>query len=87
MDAQQHPADQQLRVHACSRGNVGASPADRSYQTDDSERHDARDDPERSGSCHPSDNLVSRLAKLGELRDAGVLTDEEFQAAKARLLS
>ncbi|HEX7351628.1 SHOCT domain-containing protein [Brachybacterium sp.] len=33
------------------------------------------------------DDLVSRLAKLAELRDAGVLTDEEFAAAKARLLS
>lgn len=35
----------------------------------------------------PADDLVSRLAKLGELRDAGVLTDEEFASAKARLLS
>lgn len=34
-----------------------------------------------------SDDLVSRLAKLAELRDAGVLTDEEFAAAKSRLLS
>lgn len=34
-----------------------------------------------------SDDLVSRLAKLAELRDAGALTDEEFAAAKARLLS
>ncbi|WP_227487961.1 SHOCT domain-containing protein [Brachybacterium subflavum] len=35
----------------------------------------------------PADDLVSRLAKLGELRDAGVLTDEEFQTAKTRLLA
>lgn len=34
-----------------------------------------------------SDDLVSRLAKLAELREAGILTDEEFAAAKARLLS
>ncbi|PWH05601.1 hypothetical protein DEO23_12170 [Brachybacterium endophyticum] len=35
----------------------------------------------------PSDDLVSRLAKLAELRDAGVLTEYEFAAAKARLLA
>lgn len=31
-------------------------------------------------------DLVAELSKLGELRTAGVLTDEEFAAAKARLL-
>lgn len=35
----------------------------------------------------PSDDLVAQLTKLAELRDAGVLTDEEFATAKARLLS
>lgn len=35
----------------------------------------------------PSDDLVSRLTKLAELRDAGALTEAEFAAAKARLLS
>lgn len=35
----------------------------------------------------PNEDLVAKLAKLGELRDAGVLSDEEFAAAKARLLS
>lgn len=31
-------------------------------------------------------DLMEQLAKLGELRDAGVLTDDEFQAQKAKLL-
>lgn len=34
-----------------------------------------------------ANDLVSQLAKLGELRKAGVLTDEEFQKAKSRMLS
>lgn len=34
-----------------------------------------------------ANDLVSQLAKLGELRNAGVLTDEEFQIAKSRMLS
>jgi hypothetical protein len=32
------------------------------------------------------DDLVSRIQELARLRDAGVLTDEEFAAAKAKLL-
>lgn len=35
----------------------------------------------------PSNDIVLRLTKLAELRDAGVLTDEEFSTAKSRLLS
>ena len=34
-----------------------------------------------------ANDLVFQLAKLGELRNAGVLTDEEFQIAKSRMLS
>jgi hypothetical protein len=32
------------------------------------------------------DNLFAQLTKLGELRDAGLLTDAEFAQQKARLL-
>lgn len=32
-------------------------------------------------------DLVGELQKLAGLRDAGILTDDEFTAAKARLLS
>ncbi|MDV7242931.1 MULTISPECIES: SHOCT domain-containing protein [Rhodococcus] len=32
------------------------------------------------------DDLVSRIQELARLKDAGVLTDEEFAAAKAKLL-
>jgi hypothetical protein len=31
--------------------------------------------------------VVDQLAKLAALRDRGVLTDEEFQAEKAKLLA
>ena len=33
------------------------------------------------------DDTLDRLAKLGELRDKGVLTDAEFEAQKAKILS
>jgi hypothetical protein len=34
----------------------------------------------------PEGDLVKQLEKLGGLRDEGVLTEEEFATAKARLL-
>jgi hypothetical protein len=32
-------------------------------------------------------DLVAELQKLGSLKEAGILTDEEFSAAKAKLLA
>jgi hypothetical protein len=34
----------------------------------------------------PEDARLRRLEKLGELREKGILTEEEFVAEKARLL-
>jgi hypothetical protein len=34
-----------------------------------------------------TDDLIAQLKKLGELKEAGVLDDAEFQVAKAKLLS
>ena len=34
-----------------------------------------------------TDDVIEQLTRLGELRDQGVLTDEEFAAQKARILS
>ncbi|WP_300016668.1 SHOCT domain-containing protein [Pseudonocardia sp.] len=34
----------------------------------------------------PADDVLDRLTRLGELRAAGVLTDEEFATQKARIL-
>ncbi|HSK91016.1 MAG TPA: SHOCT domain-containing protein [Euzebyales bacterium] len=33
-----------------------------------------------------TDDVIEQLTQLGELRDQGVLTDEEFAAQKARIL-
>jgi len=35
----------------------------------------------------PADNLMDELGKLADLKAAGVLSDEEFAAAKAKLLA
>lgn len=33
-----------------------------------------------------TDDVVEQLTKLGDLRDAGILTEEEFAAKKAKML-
>ena len=38
-------------------------------------------------SGNDTNELLAQLKQLGELRDAGVLTDNEFQAQKARILA
>lgn len=35
----------------------------------------------------PEPDPIERLKELGELRDKGVLTDEEFEAQKAKVLA
>lgn len=35
----------------------------------------------------PETDLVASLSRLAHLRDSGALTEEEFQAAKARILA
>jgi hypothetical protein len=35
----------------------------------------------------PSDDPIDRLNELAQLRDRGILTDEEFAAAKAKVLN
>jgi hypothetical protein len=36
--------------------------------------------------AEPEDDLYEQLAKLGDLRDKGILTDAEFEVQKAKLL-
>jgi len=35
----------------------------------------------------PADDLMAKLSQLAELKNAGVLSEDEFTAAKAKLLS
>jgi hypothetical protein len=42
--------------------------------------------PPPAPAAAPQPDLVEQLRKLGDLRDAGILTEEEFAAQKAKLL-
>ena len=42
--------------------------------------------PVAAAPADDGDDLIAQLEKLGQLRDKGILTDEEFAAQKAKLL-
>ena len=46
----------------------------------------AQEPPPPAAAAAPVDP-IEQLTKLAQLRDSGVLTDEEFQAQKAKILS
>ena len=43
--------------------------------------------PAPAAAAEPEGDPMEQLAKLGELHSAGVLTDEEFAVAKAKILN
>lgn len=43
--------------------------------------------PGPARSAQATDDMLTQLTKLGELRTAGVLTDAEFETQKARILA
>lgn len=43
--------------------------------------------PEQQLAADPKDEVFDQLHKLGSLRDAGIVTDDEFTAKKAELLA
>jgi hypothetical protein len=44
-------------------------------------------EPAPAAPAQPATDPVQRLSELADLRDRGVLTDEEFAAAKAKILA
>jgi hypothetical protein len=57
---------------------------DQAYQQDVAPQY-AAPPPAPAGSSQ--DDTITQLQKLGQLRDQGVLTDEEFAAEKAKVLN
>ena len=43
--------------------------------------------PEPQPAAAPAEDRVAQLRELGQLRDDGILTDEEFEAEKRKLLN
>jgi len=53
----------------------------------DAEYQQAPPPPPPAPADSDTDDMLAQLKQLGELHDAGVLTDEEFAAQKAKIMS
>ena len=70
---------------------VGTAGAVSDRQQQPQQQRYAEQQPAESAAPAPptppaADDLISQLQRLGDLHTAGTLTDDEFAAAKARLL-
>jgi len=75
-------ADQQTAEQPAAEQPAAEQPA---AEQPAAEQQQAAPAPEPAAA--PTGDLVSQLTDLGKLRDSGVLTPEEFDAAKAKLLA
>ena len=68
-----------------SRGSAGSPGRAGGY---DEQQADAAPAPPPPQPAAPAeDDMLTQLQKLGELKDSGVLTEEEFAAQKAKILA
>jgi hypothetical protein len=69
-----HPKQRTTEIGDYVRGRIGAG---------------SRPEPSEAAAPppQPQDSIVDQLTKLGELRDAGILTADEFDAKKTELLA
>jgi len=56
------------------------------HQTDQEDRRQEQETAAKTVAVVPQESLADQLAKLGELRDRGILTEAEFASQKAKLL-
>jgi Short C-terminal domain len=55
-------------------------------QDEEQQQDDQQEDAPQPAAAPAGDDMLTQLQKLGELKTAGVLTDEEFAAQKAKIL-
>ena len=70
--------------HAAKKNVAAYEDAERAYYQNAQPVQVAAPPPQAAPA--PQQDVVSQLERLGALRDQGVLTEEEFQAQKAKIL-
>jgi hypothetical protein len=55
-------------------------------QDEEQQQYDQQEDAPQPAAAPAGDDMLTQLQKLGELKTAGVLTEEEFAAQKAKIL-
>jgi hypothetical protein len=66
--------------------NQAAAEAPPAYAEQPAPQYYEAPPPSAAPPARSEDDMLTQLQKLGQLRDAGVLTEEEFAAQKARIL-
>jgi hypothetical protein len=78
-------SEEQLDAAMNELGIEGQEPTDQEIAMLEAEEDKAQSAP--SNAPAPQDDLIAQLERLGTLKAQGLLTDEEFAAAKAKLLA
>ena len=66
---------------------LGATAIMKGFSAKETNRSEKEEDITATGSTFEIDQLSNEITKLNELRQSGVLTEEEFEKAKKRLLN
>ena len=66
---------------------LGATAIMKGFSAKETNRSEKEEDIITTGSTSDIDQLSNEITKLNELRQSGVLTEEEFEKAKKRLLN
>ena len=66
---------------------LGASAIMKGFSAKETNRSEKEEDIIATGSISDKDQLSNEITKLNELRQNGVLTEEEFEKAKSKLLN
>tara|TARA_X000001036_G_C20002193_1_gene530832 strand:+ start:52 stop:312 length:261 start_codon:yes stop_codon:yes gene_type:complete len=66
---------------------LGASAIMKGFSAKETNRSEKEEDIITTGSISDKDQLSNEITKLNELRQNGVLTEEEFEKAKSKLLN
>ena len=66
---------------------LGATAIMKGFSAKETNRSEKEEDIIATGSTSEIDQLSNEITKLNELRQSGVLTEEEFEKAKKKLLN
>ena len=73
-------------AYAAGRARRGDEPEDEQGYEDGQEYDAPPPAPPAPAAAAPADDATSELERLASLHDSGVLSDDEFTAAKAKIL-
>ncbi|MGB9346012.1 MAG: SHOCT domain-containing protein [Ilumatobacteraceae bacterium] len=87
MAKQQEAAEQQAAQQAAFESQAQLADMQAQMNAMQAQQAAAAPPPPAPAAAPAGDDLMAELSKLADLKAAGVLTDEEFAAAKAKLLA